>query len=136
MPFGLKNAPSVFQRAVINALGDLANFFVIVYMDDIIIVSPTKELALERFTTVLDALKKAGFTFNLAKCSFLKTTFQYLGYEVQTGKIRSNVRKIASLSSLPPPQTVSGVRQFIGLVSCFRKFVPGFSQLMKPWYSL
>jgi len=136
MPFGLKNAPSVFQRAVINALGDLANSFVIVYMDDIMVVSPTKELALERLKTVLNVLTKAGFTFNLAKCSFLKTTVQYLGYEVRAGEIRPNVRKIASLSSLPPPQTVSGVRQFIGLASYFRKFVPGFSQLMKPLYSL
>lgn len=43
MPFGL-NASFVFQRAFITALGDLAYSFVIVYMDDIMVVSPTKEL--------------------------------------------------------------------------------------------
>jgi len=65
MPFGLKNAPSVFQRAIINALGNLAYSYVIVYMDDIMVVSSTIELGMERLRIVLDVLTAAGFSFNI-----------------------------------------------------------------------
>jgi len=94
MPFGLKNAPSVFQRAVLKALGSLAHSFVIVYMDGILIVSETKEKAYERLKLVLDVLVKAGFSFNISKCCFLKTTVRYLGYEIQAMEIRPSLNKI------------------------------------------
>jgi len=105
-------------------------------MDDTMVVSSTIELGMERLRIVLDVLTAAGFSFNIAKCGFLKTTVQYLGYEVRAGELRPNPRKILALNSLPPPQTVRSVRQFIGLASYFRKFVPRFSQIMKPIYSL
>jgi len=63
-------------------MGNLAYSFVIVYMDDIMVVSSTIELGVERLRIVLDVLTAAGFSFNIAKCGFLKTTVQYLGYEV------------------------------------------------------
>lgn len=65
---------------------------------------------LERLKTVLKVLTKSGFISVLNKCSFLKSTVQYLGNEFRAGEIRPNVLKIALLSSFPPPQTVTGVR--------------------------
>lgn len=38
MPFGLKNAPSTFQRVLDNVLGDLAGVIYLVCLDDMIIV--------------------------------------------------------------------------------------------------
>jgi len=136
MPFGLKNAPSVFQRTVIQALGDLANTFVVVYMDDVMVAASTKTEALERLKITLDCLTCAGFSFNIKKCSFLKSTVQYLGYEVSAGEIRPNPLKIAALTALPPPQSIPALRQFIGLASYFRQFIQGFSCFMKPLYLL
>jgi len=49
MPFGLKNAPSVFQRAIMKALGDLAYTYAILYIDDVLIIAESKEDALVRF---------------------------------------------------------------------------------------
>jgi len=70
MPFGLKNAPSVFQRAILKALGEIAYSYVIVYMDDIMIIASTKESALKRLQIVLEILTKTGF-FNLILKSIL-----------------------------------------------------------------
>ncbi|MGR0295481.1 reverse transcriptase family protein, partial [Klebsiella pneumoniae] len=53
MPFGLKNSASVFQRCVIEALGPLAHDYVIVYMDDLLIISETYEEAVQRLEVVL-----------------------------------------------------------------------------------
>ncbi|CAD6208687.1 GSCOCG00012753001-RA-CDS [Cotesia congregata] len=136
MPFGLKNAPSVFQRAVIKALGELAYTYVIVYMDDIMIIASTIEEALDRLQKVVSILIKSGFSFNFSKCSFLKTQVQYLGYEISAGEVRPSSRKIEALTALPAPRTVTQLRQFIGLSSYFRKFIPKFSQVMKPLYRL
>ncbi|XP_048269848.1 uncharacterized protein LOC125386761 [Bombus terrestris] len=136
MPFGLKNAPSVFQRAILNALGDLAHSYVVVYLDDVLIIADSVDQALERLNNVLDTLVKAGFSFNFAKCSFLRTSVLYLGYIIHNGEVRPNPGKIHALSSLPAPTMVTQFRQFIGLASYFRKFVPKFSQTMKPLYAL
>ena len=136
MPFGLKNAPSVFQRAIFNALGDLAYSYVVVYLDDVLIIADSIDQALERLNTVLDTLVKAEFSFNFAKCSFLKTSVLYLGYVIHNGEVRPNPGKIHAPSSLPAPMTVTQIRQFIGLASYFRRFVPKFSQMMKPLYAL
>ncbi|XP_068987594.1 uncharacterized protein [Bombus flavifrons] len=136
MPFGLKNAPSVFQRAILNALGDLAYSYVVVYLDDVLIIADSIDQALERLNTVLDTLVKEGFSFNFSKCSFLTTSVLYLGYVIRDGEVRPNPGKIHALSSLPAPTTVTQLRQFIGLATYFRKFVPKFSQIMKPLYAL
>jgi len=121
MPFGLKNAPSVFQRSVLKTLGSLAHSFIIVYMDDILIVSETKEEAYERLKLVLDVFVKAGFSFNISKCFCLKTTVRYLGYEIQAGEIRPNLNKIESLVALPPPKSVASLRHIF--VNSFRGFL-------------
>ncbi|XP_066149207.1 uncharacterized protein [Euwallacea fornicatus] len=86
MPFGLKNAPSVFERAVMNALGDLAYSYVIVYMDYTLIVAPTISESIERLQ---------------------KTKIEYLGYEVEGGKVSPNPRKVQALVTLSPPRTVT-----------------------------
>lgn len=130
MPFGLKNAPSVFQRAVMKALGELAHSYVIVYMDE------TKEETFVGLRTVLKIISQAGFSFNIGKCSFLKSCVEYLGFVVKEGEIRPNPSKIKALVALPPPQSVTQERQFIGLASYFRQFVPKFSEIMKPLYRL
>ena len=105
MPFGLKSAPSIFQRAIFNALGDLAYSYVVVYLDDGLVIADSIDQVLERLNTVLDTLVKAGFSFNFAKCSFLKTSVLYLGYIVHNGDVRPNPGKIHALSSLPTPTT-------------------------------
>lgn len=133
MPFGLKNAPSVFQRLVMQALGDLTSSYV---MDDIMITASTQCEALGRLQIVLNVLTVAGFSFNITKWSFLKTSVQYLGYNVSATEIRPNAQKMVALTALPPPQSVTSLRQFIGFATFFKQFIKEFSQLMKPLYFL
>ena len=71
MPLGLKNAPSVFQRTILMALGDLAYSYVVVYLDDVLlIIADSIDQALARLDTVLNTLVNAGFSFNFLNALF------------------------------------------------------------------
>lgn len=107
IPFGLRNAAPVFQRAVMNALGDLAHEYAVVYMDDILIISETVEQALDRLEKVLSVLTDAGFTMNLQKCSFVDPKISYLGYEIENGEIRPNEKKKRGAYSASTTQNCS-----------------------------
>lgn len=135
MPFGLRNAPSVYQRCITKALCNV-NSKPLVYMDDVLCHSKTIHEGLQHLDEVLCALSEAGFSFNLKKCKFLKSQIEYLGYSLQCGEVRPNTRKIQALVDAPSPKTATQVRQFLGLASYFRKFIPGFSQIVGPLYPL
>jgi Reverse transcriptase (RNA-dependent DNA polymerase) len=70
MPFGLRNAPATFQRFVDITLARLTRKICLVYLDDIIIFSKTKEEHLEHLDAVLHRLYRAGLSLNLKKCYF------------------------------------------------------------------
>nr|XP_012145059.1 PREDICTED: LOW QUALITY PROTEIN: uncharacterized protein LOC105663013 [Megachile rotundata] len=129
MPFGLTNAPAVFQRTINTALGNLRNNIALVYVDDILIPSQTIEGGLDTLDQVLNALTKAGFSLNIKKIKFFQTTVEYLGREVSAAGIRPSKEKIKALLESPVPTSVKQVRQFMGLASYFRKFIPSFSVL-------
>lgn len=136
MPFGLCNSPSVYQRAINQALGDYKDKIALVYMDDVLILSDNEQEGLERLDMVLTRLSDAGFTLKLAKCSFLKKSVEYLGNIVENGQVKPSSRKIEALKNSKPPNSVKQVRQFNGLASYFRRFIPQFSQTMAPLYNL
>ncbi|VEN50974.1 unnamed protein product [Callosobruchus maculatus] len=101
MPFGLANAPAVFQRAINRALGNLRNTEALVYLDDILIPSETVEDNLTSLGNVLQALKNAGFSLNLKKCHFLQDKLEYLGREVSAEGIRPGIQKVEALTKSP-----------------------------------
>lgn len=127
MPFGLANAPAVFQRAINKALGDLKNTVALVYLDDDLIPSESFEENLASLELVLQALEKAGFSLNLKKCHFFKDRLEYLGREISGEGIRPGMRKVEALVRSPTPSTIKQVRQLMGLAGYFRKFIPEFA---------
>ncbi|XP_064479068.1 uncharacterized protein LOC135392282 [Ornithodoros turicata] len=132
MPFGLSNAPAVFQRMVNSVLGPLRYSIALAYMDDILIPSTSVEEGLQHLEEVLKVLQSSGLTLRLGKCSFLQDQVDYLGYEVSASGIRPGRRKLESILDFPRPNDVHRVRQFLGLTSYFRRFVKGFATVAAP----
>ncbi|CAK1579718.1 unnamed protein product [Parnassius mnemosyne] len=136
MPFGLTNAPAVFQRLILNLLKKRNIPGVLAYMDDIIIASKTIDEGIEKLQAVLDLLKEANLRLNLTKCNFFKKSINYLGFEISHEGVRPGLKKIEAVAAFKVPENVHEVRQFIGLSSFFRRFVPGFASIAKPINSL
>lgn len=132
VPFGLANAPAVFQRMMNRVLGPMRFNGATVYIDDVLVYGRNADEALTRLEEVLQLLDNANLKLNLAKCSFLENQIEYLGYEISSTGMRPGIAKIRSVSDFPRPENVHTVRQFLGLVSYFRKFIQGFAELASP----
>ena len=79
MPFGLSNAPAVFQELMYVVLQG-CNDFTTAYLDDIMVFSSTLEEQLEHFSIIFDKLRQHNLKLTLKKCSFLKLEINYLGF--------------------------------------------------------
>lgn len=132
MPFGFVNSPSCYQNAIDKALGPLKDDIAFVYVDDVLCPAQTIEEGLENLRQVVDVLSKAGFFMNLAKCSFFKTSIEYLGVVIERGTVKPSPRKVNALAETVAPKNVKGVRQFLGLAGYFRRFVKNFARLTAP----
>lgn len=132
MPFGLANAPAVFQRLINNVLGPLKNKIAFPYIDDIIIPCPTFEEGLTRLNSVLEVFRRHNLTLKISKCSFFKTQIEYLGREISSEGVRPGTKKIAAVIAMKTPTNVKEVRQFLGLSGYFRRFVKGYASIVEP----
>jgi hypothetical protein len=136
MPFGLTNAPATFQRLMESCLGDLHHKFCLIYIDDIIIYSPTFEDHLQHLGEVFRRLQAAGLKVKPSKCAFFQESLDYLGHVVTAEGISTSPKKIEVLQQWPTPATVHDVRSFLGFAGYYRRFIHHFSQIAKPLYAL
>ena len=132
MPFGATNAPATFQRLMHDCLGDLNINWCIVYLDDIIIFSDTKEEHLKRLEAVFLKLSAAGLKLKPSKCFFFREEIEYLGHVVSGKGIATNPKKVEAVTKWPTPKTVYDVRSFLGFVGYYRRFIKDFSKIAKP----
>lgn len=133
MPFGLKNAPASFQRMMILALGDLVNKICLVYIDDVVIFGRTLEEHLHNIKLVFEKLRKANLKIQLDKSEFLKEQTKYLGYIITPDGIKTDPSKVEAIRNLNIPKTKKEIKQFLGTIRCYRKFIPNFAKLTKPF---
>ena len=103
MPFGLNNAPSTFMRLMNEVLKILLGKFVIVYLDDIVIFSKTKEEHLEHVRQVLQRLKEENLMINLKKCSFMQEEIVYLGFVILADGLKMDPEKVKEILEWPTP---------------------------------
>ena len=136
MPFGLCNAPATFQRLMSAVLHDLIPTSCLVYLDDIIVFSRTWEEHLSRLRAVFSCLRKAGLKVKPSKCSIVQTSVKYLGHIFSSSGVIPDPAKLSAVSKWPRPSTLTEVRQFLGFVSYYRRFIKDFAKTAAPLYVL
>lgn len=132
MPFGLHNAPATWQRLIDNVLGHDLEPYVLVYLDDVIIVSETFEQHLSILEEVFRRLREAKITVGVDKCQFCRPQMKYLGYIVDRNGLHVDPEKVKAMLELPTPTNVREVRRVVGTFSWYRRFVPDFSTIVAP----
>ena len=106
--------------------------FAMGYLDDIIIFSKTEEEHLEHLEEIFVRLRKFGLKMKREKCSFFKKHIQYLGHLVSEKGFEPLPEKLESIRKMPAPRTAKEVKQFLGLIGYYRKFIPRFADISRP----
>ena len=136
MPFGLCNAPPTFQRLMLNCLGELNLMYCLIYLDDVIVFSPTEEEHLERMCIVFDCLREHSLKLKPSKCDVFKMEINYLAHHVSKKGVLPSKKNFEAIAECPSPDTYTKVKSFVGLVGHYRHFIKGFANIATPLYDL
>lgn len=131
MPFGLKNAPATFQRAIDDILREHIGKKCYVYIDDVIVFGRTLDEHLANLAIILKALNDAGLKIQIDKSEFLYNEVEFLGCIISSNGVKPNEKKIETIKSFPEPKSIRGIRSFLGMMGYYRRFVKDFAKIAK-----
>ena len=136
MPFGLTNAPAIFQQMMDEVIHEISWAFCMVYIDDIIIFSKSKEAHAIHLAEVLGRLERAGLTVRTDKCTIATSQINYLGFKVSRSGVSPQERLKKAILEMPRPTNKEGTRRFVAMANFYRRFIPQFSITAKPLTNL
>jgi len=128
VPFGLTGAPGAFCRAINDTLREFMWKSCLVYVDDIVVWSPDVES--------FSRLHKNGFQLKLSKCEFFQKKINFLGFVIENGHISVDPAKVEAIKNFAPPQTLTGLQRFLGMVGWYRRFIQDFAGIGSPLFDL
>ncbi|KAJ9552882.1 hypothetical protein OSB04_016927 [Centaurea solstitialis] len=132
MPFGLTNAPAVFMDLMNRVCRPMLDKSVIVFIDDILIYSKTKEDHVIHLIEVLETLRRERLYAKFSKCDFWLQEVQFLGHLVNREGIKVDPAKIEAVMKWEVPKTPTEIRSFLGLAGYYRRFIQDFSKIAVP----
>ncbi|GJS77478.1 putative reverse transcriptase domain-containing protein [Tanacetum coccineum] len=132
MPFGLTNAPAIFMDLMNRVCKPYLDKFVIVFIDDILIYSKSKEEHEVHLKMILDLLKKEKLYAKFSKCEFWLKEVQFLGHVVNRDGIYVDPSKVESVKNWKTPKSPTEIRSFLGLAGYCQRFIKNFSKIAKP----
>jgi hypothetical protein len=136
MSFGLTNALVYFMYLMNKVFMEYLDKFAVVFIDDILVYSKTKEEHAKHLRLILQKLREHKLYAKRSKCEFWLKEVTFLGHVVSNGGISVDPSKIKDVLSWKPPTDVEEIRSFLGLAGYYRRFIEGFSKLAKPMTAL
>ena len=132
MPFGFTNAPAAFMDLMNRVFRPYLDRFVIVFIDDILVYSGSREKHAKHLRIMLETLREHQLYAKLSKCQFWLDRVVFLGHIISAEGISMDPQKIEAIVNWQPPTNVTEIRSFLGLAGYYRKFVEGFSKIATP----
>lgn len=132
MPFGLKNAPSTFQRLMNSVLKDYINRICVVYLDDILIFSTSLDEHLLNLGKIFNRLRETKLKIQIDKCSFLQHQTEFLGHILTPQGVKPNPKKVEIIQNLKTPNTQRKIKSFLGMTGFYRKFIKNYAKIAFP----
>ena len=132
LPFGLKQAPPLFQKMMNTILQDSIGKHVFVYLDDIVIFSNNFDEHLIHLRQILSLLKENNLKANISKCHFCLKQLKLLGRIVSEKGISTDPSLIEAMVNFPTPKSQTNVRSFLALCNHYRDFINHFADMSEP----
>jgi hypothetical protein len=136
MSFGLTNAPTYFMNLMNKVFMEYLDQFVVVFIDDILIYSQNEEAHEDLLRLVLQKLRDNQLYAKFLKCDFWLKEVAFLGHIITDGGIKVDPGKISEILNWKQPTDESKIKSFLGLTGYYRRFIEGFSKIVKPLTSL
>ena len=136
MPFGLKNAGATYQRLVNRMFQKQIGTTVEVYIDDMLVKSPTAKLHIAHLSEAFQILRKYNMKLNPAKCAFGVSVGKFLGFIVNNRGIEANPEKIKAVLEMPSPSGIKEVQRLTGRIAALSRFVTRASDKCKPFFQV
>lgn len=131
MPFGLKNAPSTFQKLMASeVLVGLLNVCVAVYLDDIIVFSKNIDEHVYHLRLVLERIQSHDLRISGEKCHIAKETLDFLGFTIKGGEIEPQRKHLTQIETFAKPHNRKQLQSFLGTCNWLREHVPRFSHIV------
>ena len=134
LPFGISSAPAIFQRVMEGLLQDIPG--VVVYIDDFLITCKTNEDHLQSFETLLKRMEDAGMLLKKDKCCFMTKSVSYLGYVIDAEGLHPTEKKLQAIRDAPSPKKLIQLKSYLGLLSCYSRFLHNLSNVLSHLYRL
>ncbi|KAF8090126.1 hypothetical protein N665_0485s0001 [Sinapis alba] len=132
MPFGLCNAPATFQRCMMSIYIEMVVDIMEVFMDDFSVYGSSFSLCLSNLCRVLRRCEEKDLVLNWEKCHFMVRDGIVLGHKISEKGIEVDKAKIEVMTSLQPPDSVKGIRSFLGHAEFYKRFIQDFSKIARP----
>lgn len=129
MPFGLKSAPSTFQKLMNLLLLELQDAELLVYMDDIIVFASDLVEHEKKVRRLFKRLLNARLSLQR---EFLATEVEYLEHIINENGVIPDPKKTEAVQNFPQPKSQTNIRQILGLAGYYRRFIEGFSKRARP----
>uniref|UniRef100_A0A6G3MFM4 Transposon Ty3-G Gag-Pol polyprotein (Trinotate prediction) n=1 Tax=Henneguya salminicola TaxID=69463 RepID=A0A6G3MFM4_HENSL len=108
--------------------------FVFAYLDDVLIFSSSREEHIRHLETLFKRFQEYGLAINRTKCQFGKSLIEFLGYQILRDGILPLPDKVNIVQNFPKPDTAQALREFIGLVNFYHRFIPNASRILRPLF--
>ncbi len=132
LPFGLKNAPAIFARFMDTIMSGLKWRNCLVYFDDILVFSKSFTDHIVDLAQVFARLYKYDVKLKLAKCTFARQEFLYLGHVITPNGLRPNPSLVTAIKEMPLPENAKEIATFLGMCGYYRKFIKNYATHTQP----
>jgi len=114
----------------------IAEWIVVVYLDNILIFTQTEEEHEQAVWRVLEVLAEHKLFLRPEKCEFHRKQIEYLRLVISENKVEMDPVKVARVHNWPTPENRTDVQAFIGFVNFYCRFIWDFSTIARPLFDL
>jgi len=136
MPFGLKTALTTFEKMMNNVLSSVTGTMYFVFLDDVFIHANSLVDHDRKLRDMCRRLRQYNFKLQPGKCEFLRKEVTFLGHKISEYGVEPDTYKVVSVASFPTLKTLKQLKDSLGLVGYYIKFIPQFSKIAAPLYTL